>query len=337
MKFYFAPLEGITGYLYRNAFHENFGAADKYFLPFLSLGEKKKLSEKERNDLLPEHNAGMYAVPQLLSKHASDVVKACQMLTDYGYQEVNLNIGCPSGTVVNKGRGAGLLADLDGLHTFLEEIFTHTSLSLSIKTRIGMEDAGEWRAILNIYNQYPIKELIVHPRLRKDFYNGVPDYEAFGYAMEYSKNPLCYNGDINTPGDYVKIKEYFPALERVMIGRGFLRNPFLLEELQKYEQESVTCTTGVPMDNREFQREGGILQSWKSSDLKKLKQFHDTLLQGYKDYMSGETPVLFKMKELWFYMQDMFPEDTKLYKKIRKAKNLAEYESIVRPFIQSGC
>lgn len=328
MKIYFAPLEGITGYIYRNAFHQNFGSADKYFTPFLSPGEKKKLSTKEKNDILPAHNEGMYAVPQLMSKNAQDVVRACEVLRDYGYEEVNINIGCPSGTVVNKGRGAGMLANLENLNSFLDEVFTNTDMSISIKTRIGMERMEEWQEILKVYNQYSLKELIVHPRLRKDFYNGTPSYEAFGYAMQQSKNPLCYNGDINTLQDYMQIKERFSNLEQVMIGRGFLRNPFLLQQLQNYEKQ---WNTGVAnYEERQEIQDEKVNGSMQPIQIEQLRNFHTMLLQGYKDCMSGETPVLFKMKELWFYMQNLFPQDEKLYKKIRKAKSLSEYESIVK-------
>ena len=328
MKIYFAPLEGITGYIYRNAFHQNFGSADKYFTPFLSPGEKKKLSTKEKNDILLAHNEGMYAVPQLMSKNAQDVVRACEVLRDYGYEEVNINIGCPSGTVVNKGRGAGMLANLESLNSFLDEVFTNTDMSISIKTRIGMERMEEWQEILKVYNQYSLKELIVHPRLRKDFYNGTPSYEAFGYAMQQSKNPLCYNGDINTLQDYMQIKERFSNLEQVMIGRGFLRNPFLLQQLQNYEKQ---WNTGVAnYEERQEIQDEKVNGSMQPIQIEQLRNFHTMLLQGYKDCMSGETPVLFKMKELWFYMQNLFPQDEKLYKKIRKAKSLSEYESIVK-------
>lgn len=328
MKIYYAPLEGITGYIYRNAFHQNFGSANKYFTPFLSPGEKKKLSEKEKNDILPAHNEGMYAVPQLMSKNAKNVVRACEMLRDYGYEEVNLNIGCPSGTVVNKGRGAGMLANLETLNNFLEEVFTNTELSISIKTRIGMEHEEEWREILNIYNQYSLKELIVHPRLRKDFYNGSPSYEAFAYAMEHSKNPLCYNGDINTLQDYMQIKERFPDLEQVMIGRGFLRNPFLLQQLQEFENQVGADVVNLDVEQDIQQRFVDSVQ--QQIDMERLRNFHTMLLQGYKECMSGDTPVLFKMKELWFYMQKLFPDNEKLYKKIRKTKSLSEYESIAK-------
>ena len=174
-----------------------------------------------------------------------------------------------------------------------------------------MDEESEWEDILKIYNQYPIKELIIHPRLRKDFYKGMPNYEAFSYAEIHSKNPICYNGDINTIQDYESLVARFPKVDRWMIGRGFLRNPFLLKQLHEFEQI------------RETSAENNL------SNFTPLKQFHHSLLEGYKDYLSGDTPVLFKMKELWFYMRDMFPEDEKLYKKIKKAKNLLEYESIV--------
>ncbi|MBQ4522977.1 MAG: tRNA-dihydrouridine synthase family protein [Lachnospiraceae bacterium] len=340
-QFYFAPLEGITGYIYRNAFHETFGVADKYFIPFISPGAKKKLTEKERNDILPEHNAGMNAVPQILSKNAQDVVATCEMLKELGYKEVNLNIGCPSGTVVSKGRGAGLLGDLRVLNQFLEEIFSDTVLPVSIKTRIGMDEESEWEDILKIYNQYPIKELIIHPRLRKDFYKGMPNYEAFSYAEIHSKNPICYNGDINTLQDYINLVTRFPRVDKWMIGRGFLRNPFLLKQLQEFEQEreiysgnSLSYTNLKEPQSREGSNDSAFLKQFhttfpKSDDFNRLKQFHDSLLTGYKNYLSGDTPVLFKMKELWFYMREMFPEDEKLYKKVKKAKNLLEYESIV--------
>ena len=324
--FYFAPLEGITGYIYRNAFHETFGAADKYFIPFISPGAKKKLTEKEKNDILPEHNKGMYAVPQIMSKNVTDVINACKMLKDMGYEEVNINIGCPSGTVVSKGRGAGLLEDPLFLNRFLEEIFSKSELPVSVKTRIGLELESEWEDILKVYNQYPLKELIIHPRLRKDFYNGIPNYEAFAYANEYSKNPLCYNGDINTLKDYEEMKSRFPKVNTWMIGRGFLRNPYLLKQLHCFEEmREVSLETDS--------KDKGLQEIpfvEKSYDYTLLKQFHDTLLIRYKEHLPGEIPVLFKMKELWFYMRDLFPKNEKLYKNIKKTKHLWEYESIVK-------
>lgn len=166
MEFYFAPLEGITTYIYRNAYSHAFGSADRFFTPFLVPGGKRGLSSKERGEILPQNNEGLHVVPQLLTRNAQDFLKGCRELADYGYQEVNLNLGCPSGTVTSKGRGAGFLADLRGLESFLDEVFANVQIEVSIKTRLGMEDISEWEDILALYNQYPLKELIVHPRLR---------------------------------------------------------------------------------------------------------------------------------------------------------------------------
>lgn len=316
MEFYFAPLEGITGYIYRNAFSEQFGNADKFFTPFIAPSGKKSLNAKERADIAIEHNEGMKVVPQILTKHAEDFIKGCKELKTYGYNEVNLNLGCPSGTVVNKGRGAGLLADHEVLKAFLDEIFEKADIDISIKTRIGIESLLEWEPLLEIFTQYPVKELIVHPRRRIDYYQGKPHLDAYEFAVANSKNPLCYNGDIITVEDFLHIKNRFPATNKIMIGRGFLRNPFLLKQLQSIEA------------GEEFVME-------RKEQLETLKTFHEQLIEGYKTYMSGETPVLFKMKELWFYMQDLFPNEEKLYKKIKKSKNLKEYESIVRVLLST--
>ena len=221
----------------------------------------------------------MNAVPQILSKNAQDVVATCEMLKELGYKEVNLNIGCPSGTVVSKGRGAGLLGDLRVLNQFLEEIFSNTVLPVSIKTRIGMDEESEWEDILKIYNQYPIKELIIHPRLRKDFYKGMPNYEAFSYAEIHSKNPICYNGDINTVQDYVNLVTRFPRVDKWMIGRGFLRNPFLLKQLQVFEQTRETYGE----NNLSNMSLNEVKSIESSNDSAFLKQSHQTF-SGTNDF-----------------------------------------------------
>ena len=159
-KFYFAPLEGISGYVYRKAYEHYFGGIDKYFIPFIKPNQKGKLSSREKNDILPMHNQGMCAVPQILTNSAEDFIKTAERLQEYGYEEVNLNLGCPSKTVVSKGRGSGFLAEPDRLNAFLEEIFNETPIRISVKTRIGKESPEEWIRLLEIYNQYPMEEFI---------------------------------------------------------------------------------------------------------------------------------------------------------------------------------
>lgn len=311
MEVYFAPLEGITGYVYRNAFHSFYTGIDKYFIPFLSPNQNRALSPKEIRDVLPEHNRGMYAVPQILTNRAEYFLRAAKELKEeYGYQEVNLNLGCPSRTVVSKGKGAGFLENPEELDAFLEEVFEKAEIRVSVKTRIGMDSPEEFAPLLEVFNKYPLHELIVHPRLQKDYYRNVPNWNVFADAVQKSRNPLCYNGDIFTPEDYKKLKTEFPNTDRIMLGRGLLMNPELAEII-KADRGSGT-------------------KAEEKTDRKRLKAFHDRLYRDYGQAMSGDKNVLFKMKEFWSYAEKLFPGEEKILKKIKKATRLCDYEQAVR-------
>lgn len=311
MKIYLAPMEGLTGFVFRNAYQKHFGDIDTYFTPFIN---NKKMNYKEIKDILPEHNKGMHVVPQILTNRAEDFLAIAKELGNYGYESVNLNLGCPSGTVVTKHRGAGFLAVPEELDHFLEEIFADCPLRISVKTRIGINDAGEWERILSIYEKYPMEELIIHPRVQKDFYNNTPDMDAFLYAVENSRHTLCYNGDICSVDDYKawiqkmegKDREHGSGstaqhTEHMMLGRGILKNPGLVGELMGH----------APITKDQFHA------------------FHDDVLKGYLDVMSGERNTLFRMKELWFYFAKYFTEPEKYVKQIKKTQRVAEYRVIV--------
>ena len=311
MRVYFAPLEGITGYVYRNAFHSFYTGIDKYFIPFLSPNQNRALSPKEIRDVLPEHNRGMCAVPQILTNRAEYFLRAAKELKEeYGYQEVNLNLGCPSRTVVSKGKGAGFLENIKELDAFFGEVFEKAEIRVSVKTRIGMDSPEEFAPLLEVFNKYPLHELIVHPRLQKDYYRNVPNWNAFADAVQKSRNPLCYNGDIFTPEDYKKLKTEFPNTDRIMLGRGLLMNPELAEMI-KAEDSFET-------------------KAEERADRKRLKAFHDRLYRDYGQAMSGDKNVLFKMKEFWSYAEKLFPGEEKILKKIKKATRLCDYEQAVR-------
>ena len=166
MRLYLAPLEGITGWIYRSAVYECFGGFDKYFVPFIRPNQMGHFSAREKKDILPAHNAGMRTVPQILTNQAGDFLRTAAKLKEYGYEEVNLNLGCPSKTVVTKRRGAGFLAEPERLEAFLDEIFGKCPIRISVKTRLGMEEPGEFTRLLKIYNKYPMEELIIHPRVK---------------------------------------------------------------------------------------------------------------------------------------------------------------------------
>jgi len=306
MEFYFAPMEGITGHIYRRAFHAYFPAPDKYFTPFISPDSNKILRDKEKRDVLPENNEGMQVVPQIITNRADYFLITAEYLKEkYGYSEVNLNLGCPSGTVVAKGKGSGFLSHLEELERFFEEVFEKTTVEVSVKTRIGRHDPAEWEDILAVYKRFPIKELTVHPRIQKEFYKGQVHMDAFRLAYNEWKGNLCYNGDIFTKENYETLVELFPELQAVMFGRGLLSDPYLVARLRGDE---------LPTDNERR---------------KQLRSFHDRLFSEYKEVLSGDRNLLYKMKEFWFYLLESFVDNEKLGKKMRKCEKLSEYQGIV--------
>ncbi len=301
MNLYFAPLEGLTGYVYRNAFQKYFPGIDKYFSPFIVANQQEGLKTRDMRDILREHNKGITLVPQLLTNQARDFIHTSETIKRLGYEEINLNLGCPSGTVVSKNKGSGFLAKREQLDAFLEEVFEASVTRISIKTRIGKEEPDEFYELIEIFNKYPVTELIIHPRLRKDYYKNTPNMAVFEDAVRLSKNPLCYNGDIVTEAGYRQLVEAYPGLKAVMIGRGLLANPGLLSEI---------TGSGAPKRSR-------------------MKAFHDEIYQGYRSIISGDRNVLFKMKEFWTYFIQLFPDSDKLGKRIKKAEKLFEYDLAV--------
>lgn len=303
MNLYFAPLEGIGGYIYRNAQADYFEKADKYFSPFLAPNQNRSISPKEYKDIAPEHNKGITLVPQIMANNAEIFLKAAQALEQLGYKEINLNLGCPSRTVVTKYRGSGFLAKPDALEQFLEEVYSKLNIRLSLKTRLGMEDEEEFEHLLEIYNKFPVTELIIHPRVQTDYYKNTPRMESFLNALAKSKNPVVYNGDIFNKEKYQQVMQMISGdLSGVMLGRGVLANPALFGEIRETEELSKD----------------------------RLWEFHERLLADYTQEMSGERNVLFKMKELWFYLEWSFTNTDKYEKKIRKAQHLSDYKLVVK-------
>lgn len=231
-QLYFAPMEGITGSIYRRAHHRIFGGVDRYYAPFIFTNPKGKISKKDLLEIAPEYNEGCWVVPQLLSNCAEDFIATAHTLKGLGYDEVNLNLGCPSSTVASKGRGSGFLGEKEALKAFLADIFDKTDMKISLKTRIGLNRADEFDDILDIYQAFPVEMLIVHPRIRMDYYSGKPDMEAFEKASARMPFPVCYNGDIFTTAAYGRVSEKYSDIRHWMIGRGLLSNPALCREIR---------------------------------------------------------------------------------------------------------
>ena len=331
MKFYMAPMEGLTGYIYRNAYQKYFHDIDRYFTPFIT---NKKLDFKALNDINPEHNKGMEVVPQILTNQAEDFISITKQLKQYGYNEVNLNLGCPSGTVVAKNRGAGFLGVPEQLEQFLDQIFTECDCKISIKTRVGKDAPDEWERILALYEKYPLSELIVHPRIQKDFYKYTPRMEQYRYVAEHSCHSLCYNGDIHSAEAYEKLRLEFPDTDKVMLGRGILQNPGLVGKLRGVEKSGYKTAQGSSGQGETAavlgqSTDASSMEQNTPPDKQTFRAFHDMVCDGYKGIMSGDRNTLFKMKELWCYMSKSFTNPEKYLKKIKKTERLAEYYVIV--------
>ena len=295
MRYYFAPMEGLTDSIYRRLHHKYFPGVDRYYMPFLSPTIHRNLTHKEDRELPLADSVPFAAVPQVLTKVSDDFLWAAEVCRDRGYDEVNLNIGCPSGTVVSKGKGSGMLRDPAALDKFLEEIFAASSLPISVKTRLGLEKSEEFSAILEVLNQYPIKELTIHPRVRKQFYDGTVDMDMFDYAVKNSRNPLCYNGDILSLEQAKLLQEKYPEVQSVMIGRGLIADPGMLS--------------------------GG-------TDKTALEGFMNELMAVYEVEFGGSRNAIFRLKENWGFLHDRFEGCDKLWKRLRKTTDAAEFKAI---------
>ncbi|MBO7709197.1 MAG: tRNA-dihydrouridine synthase family protein [Lachnospiraceae bacterium] len=312
MKCYFAPMEGVTTAAFRRVHHRMFPGTDRYYTPFLTITRTHSFTTKERREIDPELNRGIPLAIQLQASDAADFVWAVRYLETLGYTEVNLNLGCPASTAVSRGRGAGMLADPEKLDRFFDASFQEleragSMMAITVKTRIGLRDPEEAPRLLEVYNRYPIRELIIHPRLRTDYYGGSPRLDIFSDWIRESRHPVCYNGDITTLHAYEELKKKFPELSCVMIGRGLLRDPALVRQIHG----------GMPLTEQELEAYmKAVLESWIGTGI-------------------GAENAIWRMKELWSYLRPVFPDADKGFRKLRKAKRLPEYEEAAAQIFQT--
>lgn len=300
MIFSLAPMEGITGHVFRRVHAECFGALDRYYTPFITPPRAgSSFGGRVRREVDPAANRGLDVVPQLISKNADEFAWAARLLAEMGYAEVNLNLGCPSGTVVAKGRGAGLLRDPDGLEAFLRDVCRASPLPVSVKTRLGIQDDAEYGRILEVYLRLPLKELIVHPRVQRDRYQGVPRRELYGETLRRAPFPVAYNGDVFGREDLDALLSAYPDTRHVMLGRGILANPALARML-----------AGGP-----------------TATADELRRFHDRLFDAYREEIGGN--AVFRMKEWWSYARFSFADPLSVHRAVRKVRRVDEYADAV--------
>lgn len=301
MKLCFAPMEGITDHIFRNLHHKYFGGADRYYTPFFSPTSDGRIPPRDMRELAPEANAGLDVVPQLLTRRSEDFLWAAAALADLGYREVNLNLGCPSGTVTAKGKGSGLLDRPEELERLLDGIFSRPPCAVSVKTRLGRRDPEEFPRLLELFNRYPICELTVHCRVGADFYRRPSRPEWFALALEESKNPVCFNGDLTTKERFAAFQGEYPGAAGAMLGRGAVADPALFRRLRG----------GAPCGRES------------------LKAFDAELFEAYSGAFGSRRAALGRMKELWFYQICLFEGTEALEKTLKKTTDPTEYQSVV--------
>ena len=304
MNYYVAPMEGLTDRVWRQAHQKWFGwagAPAKYYAPFLSPPENRVLIKKKMAELAPEANPGAPVVPQLLAKDGALAAWMVGQLRQLGYTEVNLNFGCPSGTVTAKGKGSGMLRDLNKLDAFLTALFAEAEGPLTVKTRLGVEKPEEFTAVLEVYNRYPIAELTIHPRVMRQQYRGIADREAFAKALPECKMPVCYNGDLTTVEQLRALEADFPTVQSLMVGRGIIADPALFRQ-----------ALGGPAATKE-----------------ELRGYLDDLYQGYTALFGSAGCAISRMKGHWFYLIHRFEGSERLEKQLRKLREPWEYETVV--------
>lgn len=304
MKIYLAPLQGLTDWMFREAFSRYIGLFDKTFTPFVRLQNGEFYRPNQCNDLLPEHNHFQKPVPQFLGNDAASFFRFEELCRSHGYTEININMGCPYPMVTGRRMGAGLLPYPVEIERLLNEIFNAATVKISVKCRLGMEHASEFEALIPVFNAFPLEEIIIHPRVGKQQYKGNVDFDAFLNYASALKVPVCYNGDVNSYEDAVRVLQKAPYINALMLGRGVLQHPFLLSELRN---ESLTA------DEKAL----------------RLKGFHKELITYCQQKYSGDHHFLKHLEELWSYQSAGFENSHKLFKLIKKCKSLDQYEAVI--------
>lgn len=297
-------MQGLTDWIFRESYYEHIAPFDKAFSPFIRVQNGDFYHPSQCKDILPEHNTLQKPVPQFLGNDADSFRRFEELCIEHQYTEVNINMGCPFVKVVSKGMGAGMLPYPDKVAAFLEKVFATTTLAVSVKCRLGKEQVNEFEQLIPVFNDFPIEEMIIHPRIARQMYKGEVDLEAFARYAPMLKHPVCYNGDILNKADIQRILTIMPGISAVMIGRGILQNPFLLAEIRGQEL---------------------------SRDEKKsmLSAFHFSLIERCKEKYSGDLNLLRRLEEMWEYHAEGFEDGRKIFKQVKKCNTLVKYEAVL--------
>jgi tRNA-dihydrouridine synthase len=305
LKIYQAPLQGFTDFTFRKVFSEVFGGVDKYFIPYLSYGKGKEIKKSSLKEVFPENNVAQPVVPQVLFSDFKELFDLVNLLVSYGYTEINLNLGCPYPMATNKGRGAAWLEKPEALHEIFRQLFgMGLQVNFSVKMRAGMTNDQDFKAIADLLNEFPLTEVIFHPRTASQMYDGKANSLLFADALSLVKHPLVYNGDIFSVAELKEFQTLFPDQNSWMIGRGLLIDPALPLKLK-----------GQITEAKELSR--------------KKKEFHDRLLESYSSRLEGSGHILNKMNQFWTYFSESFENPHKTMKLVKKSGSLLKYNAAV--------
>ena len=293
-------MQGFTDFVYRKAYSEIFQGIDAFFIPYIS-EKNNQILKKYEKEIHPENNPQIRVIPQVLAGSADEMLFLSKILEDNGYKEINLNLGCPYPMVTNREKGAGLLPHPDKVQKLLSSFFEKSNLRLSVKLRAGLQSANEIEQIIPVLNQFPLTEVIFHPRIAKQLYDGEILNSAFQFAQQNLKHKLVYNGSIVSVDDFTAFRQKFPEIDNFMLGRGILMNPFLPAEIKNMD-----------------------ISSKEKSE--KLKEFHQLVFKYYSECMDNEGNVLNKMKQFWIYFSYNFNNQRKTFKAIKKASTMNRFK-----------
>lgn len=301
-----SPLQGFTDFRFRNAVNKYFGGIDTYYSPYIRLNGKLVIKSSYERDLLPENNVGLEVIPQIITNDADEFLFVAKYVQEFGYKELNWNLGCPYPMVTKCGMGSGLIREFEKINAILDKVHSQSDIIVSMKMRLGYENTDEILQVLPVLEKYPIKNIAIHARLGQQLYKGGVHLDAFQKCVDNTKLKLYYNGDITSVSKFNEMTERFPSIDHWMIGRGLISDPFLPSMIKSNAQE-------YPKNKMEL-----------------FSAFHDTLYEGYSGSLSGATHILLKMHHLWEYFSVTFSDPQKVYKKIKKAKTIRNYEVAVK-------
>jgi tRNA-dihydrouridine synthase len=307
-----SPLQGFTDFRFRNAFQQHFGGIDTFYAPYIKLNGKMVIKGSYERDILPENNTTLEVIPQIITNDAEEFLFVAKYVQQLGYNELNWNLGCPYPMVAKCGMGSGLIRNTSQIEHILQRVHEETDITVSMKMRMGYENASEILDVFPILEQYPIKNIAIHARIGKQLYKGGVDLDSFQNCLNHTKHKIYYNGDITSVAKFKELQERFPAIDHWMIGRGLIADPFLPAMIKNN-------TTAYPKNKLEI-----------------FEAFHDTIYHDYDAYLSGPTPIRMKMLGFWEYFSESFSNPQKTYKKIKKAGNSKNYEAAVKEIFKNG-